>query len=231
MDAISFAGVLRPRISRADYGDFADDKPVFAMPLISIVAFRAVTWAVMRPMMRSFFVMCFCGSKWLLDAVAQGEDQPAADAEKQYSLLADDYQRAQQRFWRRYHQAVNDNEKKDLVANELPQTVDFAERLLKIARTNPGGAATFKALQWIVINVRDGDAAKEAVMRLSDFRGKVIVLLFWGGWCRPLHGLYGQARRLVERSTTVFLWVGNARNGFRRPIDDRQLLLPRVFLL
>jgi len=36
-------------------------------------------------------------------------------------------------------------------------------------------------------------------MRLSDFRGRVVVLHFWGDWCASCRGLYAHERELVER--------------------------------
>jgi peroxiredoxin len=36
-------------------------------------------------------------------------------------------------------------------------------------------------------------------MRLSDYRGKVVVLVFWGTWCGPCMGLVPHEKALVER--------------------------------
>jgi AhpC/TSA family len=36
-------------------------------------------------------------------------------------------------------------------------------------------------------------------MRLSDYRGKVVVLVFWGTWCGPCMGLIPHEKALVER--------------------------------
>ena len=36
-------------------------------------------------------------------------------------------------------------------------------------------------------------------LRLSDYKGKVVVLVFWGTWCGPCMALVPQERELVER--------------------------------
>jgi len=36
-------------------------------------------------------------------------------------------------------------------------------------------------------------------MKLSDYRGKVILLVFWGSWCGPCMGMVKQERTLVDR--------------------------------
>lgn len=36
-------------------------------------------------------------------------------------------------------------------------------------------------------------------MRLSDYRGKHVILVFWGGWCHACHGLLPQVNSVVDR--------------------------------
>ncbi len=36
-------------------------------------------------------------------------------------------------------------------------------------------------------------------LRLSDYRGKVVVLTFWGSWCPPCRAMIPHERELVER--------------------------------
>ena len=43
---------------------------------------------------------------------------------------------------------------------------------------------------------KDQDGAE---MRLSDFRGKVVALVFWGGWCGPCMAAVPHERELVNR--------------------------------
>lgn len=44
-----------------------------------------------------------------------------------------------------------------------------------------------------------GEDLDGRVMRLSDHRGKVVVLTFWGSWCGPCMAMVPQERELVER--------------------------------
>jgi thiol-disulfide isomerase/thioredoxin len=46
------------------------------------------------------------------------------------------------------------------------------------------------------IEEQDLDGQK---LRLSDYRGKVVVLTFWGTWCGPCMAMVPDERKLVER--------------------------------
>jgi thiol-disulfide isomerase/thioredoxin len=45
----------------------------------------------------------------------------------------------------------------------------------------------------------EGEDIDGRPMRLSDYRGKVVVLVFWGTWCAPCRGLIPKEKALVER--------------------------------
>jgi thiol-disulfide isomerase/thioredoxin len=45
----------------------------------------------------------------------------------------------------------------------------------------------------------DGQDAEGDRFKLSDYRGKVVVLTFSGNWCGPCRGMYPEERKLVER--------------------------------
>jgi thiol-disulfide isomerase/thioredoxin len=45
----------------------------------------------------------------------------------------------------------------------------------------------------------DGEDIYGKPMRLSDYRGKVVMLVFWGNWCPPCRGMFPQENALVEQ--------------------------------
>jgi peroxiredoxin len=45
----------------------------------------------------------------------------------------------------------------------------------------------------------DGMTVDGARMRLSDYRGRVVALAFWGDWCSLCRAMLGHERALVER--------------------------------
>jgi thiol-disulfide isomerase/thioredoxin len=67
---------------------------------------------------------------------------------------------------------------------------EVAERQLKELRT--------LALGRVAPEIEGQDAEGRA-FKLSDYRGKVVVLTFSGNWCGPCKGMYPQERALVER--------------------------------
>jgi len=64
------------------------------------------------------------------------------------------------------------------------QTEDFELRHLRVGKVAP-------EIEGIDL---DGQT-----MRLSDYRGKVVVLTFWGTWCGPCMAMVPDERKLVER--------------------------------
>jgi thiol-disulfide isomerase/thioredoxin len=45
----------------------------------------------------------------------------------------------------------------------------------------------------------EGTDADDNALKLSDYRGKVVVLTFSGNWCGPCRGMYPEERELVKR--------------------------------
>jgi peroxiredoxin len=70
------------------------------------------------------------------------------------------------------------------------------------------------------IRGKDGD---DKEFKLSDFRGKVVVLSFWAEWCLPCMKMVPQERLLVERTKDeLFTLVGVNRNETRESLKKCQ---------
>ena len=67
----------------------------------------------------------------------------------------------------------------------------------------------------------EGEDTDGKRLKLSDYRGKVVVLVFWGTWCPHCRGMYPQERALVKRfEGQPFALVGVNSD------DDREKLKP-----
>jgi len=53
----------------------------------------------------------------------------------------------------------------------------------------------------------DGNDVDGAAIKLSDFKGKKVVLIFWGGWCHACHGTIPLVNKLVTESKDKSLAV------------------------
>jgi peroxiredoxin len=106
--------------------------------------------------------------------------------------------------------AIDTNQKTlaDLANAEL-----FERRFLAIGKTAPE----------IVGQDHEGKAFK-----LSDYRGRVVLLTFSGNWCGPCRSMYQEERDLVERfkdKPFVLLSVNTdeARESLRKSIESREI--------
>ncbi|HVC92940.1 MAG TPA: TlpA disulfide reductase family protein [Pirellulales bacterium] len=67
----------------------------------------------------------------------------------------------------------------------------------------------------------EGEDIDGKPMKLSDFRGKVVLLDFWGHWCGPCQGLYPRIRSLVKKfEGKPFAVVGVNSDANRETIKD-----------
>jgi len=113
---------------------------------------------------------CFALASLLKDQAEQGAGQPAAtEAERLFQRVISDFGEGQ---------------------SDGRKLSDLAEReLYELQRLAVGKLAP-------EIEGEDLDGRK---MKLSDYRGKVVVLAFWGTWCGPCMQMVPDERRLVAR--------------------------------
>lgn len=74
----------------------------------------------------------------------------------------------------------------------------------------------------------DGRDAQGRAFRLSDYRGKVVVLTFSGNWCGPCKGMYPDERELVERLkgrafAILSVTMDETVNTLRQSIDKGEI--------
>jgi thiol-disulfide isomerase/thioredoxin len=98
-----------------------------------------------------------------------GEEPAAAEAERLFERVIADYGQVQ----------TGGKKLADEAASEL-----FELRRLWVGRVAPGIA---------------GEDLDGRPMNLNDYRGKVVVLVFWGTWCGPCMAMVPDERKLVER--------------------------------
>ncbi|APW61103.1 peroxiredoxin family protein [Paludisphaera borealis] len=73
-----------------------------------------------------------------------------------------------------------------------------------------------------------GQDADGTTFKLSDYRGKVVVLTFSGNWCAPCRGMYPQERELVERLkdkpfALLSVNTDESKDTLRKSIQDREV--------
>ncbi len=95
---------------------------------------------------------------------------------------------------------------------------------LKIARVAPGTAATAFELQSL-----DG-----TLVRLSDMKGKVVIVNFWATWCGPCKDEMPAFERLrqkldPERFALLTVTTDLQRNGIKQFLANLHVQLPVLF--
>jgi peroxiredoxin len=77
----------------------------------------------------------------------------------------------------------------DITINGFKPATQAAGMMFELRHLQPGGEAP-------EIEGKDGDGA---TFKLSDYRGKNVLLVFWGSWCHSCHGFLPQLQALAER--------------------------------
>jgi len=77
---------------------------------------------------------------------------------------------------------------KDVVCNGFKLSEQAAALLFEIENLNPGKAAP----------EIEGKDSTGTVFKLSQYRGKVVVLVFWGSWCHACHATLDMVKAAVQ---------------------------------
>lgn len=77
----------------------------------------------------------------------------------------------------------------------------------------------------------DGETFEGSRLKLSEQRGKVVVLVFWASWCKPCRDMIPHERELAERyrgKPVAILGVNNDENldAAQRVIDSQKMTWP-----
>jgi thiol-disulfide isomerase/thioredoxin len=104
----------------------------------------------------------------------------------------------------------------------LPQDLEHRRNLAEVAESDLGGFLGRRARD---ISGKDIDGRR---FKLSDYRGKVVVLTFSGNWCGPCRAMYPHERELVRRLKDrpfALLSVNTDRDGetLRRSIESGEI--------
>ncbi len=87
---------------------------------------------------------------------------------------------------------------KDVVCRGFKLSDQAAAMLFEIENLNPG-----KACPEI-----EGKDSMGAVFKLSEYRGKVVVLVFWGSWCHACHATLDGVRASVQAQADKVVMLG-----------------------
>lgn len=94
-----------------------------------------------------------------------------------------------------------------------PTEVGVIRRLVPDANAAPRISGVAPDFEW---NAPDGTTKK-----LSDYRGRIVVINFWATWCRPCREEMPALQRVAKETDAVFLAVDLMEDGARvRPFMD-----------
>ncbi len=95
----------------------------------------------------------------------------------------------------------------------------------------------FETLNLQVGMVAPGFVGKDAAgkeIRLSQFRGQVVVLNFWGFWCGPCRSMIPHEREMVKRFadkpfTLLGIMSDKSRSAMKKALDDEKIAWPNIY--
>jgi hypothetical protein len=114
--------------------------------------------------------ICCCAWLLLLTPIQAGEPaeskSSSATPAEQYRAIEAEFNAAQQEFMKLYREAKTNEERQDL-REKNPSPLEYANRMLALAKSHPDDPAAVDALTWVVVRGR-GSETDRALEALGD---------------------------------------------------------------
>jgi AhpC/TSA family protein len=157
-------------------------------------------------------------------------EPPASTPAGQYDALVNEYQKAQQDFFKVYNAAKTDEEREKL-SGKYPQPQAYSPRFLDLARKNPKDPVAFNALVWVVTNDRYGQQVNDTLEVLlrdhieNEKLGQVAQSMVYSNAREPAKTLESIIEKSPHREVkgTATYSLGLVRRGEQKDAEAEKL--------